>query len=320
LQQSGQWGAVQVIPAKTDSLDLHVEGEVLESNGQFLGLKIEVIDATGNTWFSRRYRAEANRFAYSGNRPGEKDAFQDLYNRIANDIAHYRKNLHPRQIGNIRNVSRLKFAESFAPDAFNGYLSANDKGVISIKRLPSDDDPMMARLLKIREREYMFIDTLNGHYDKFYNEMWPSYENWRNLNMIEIKAMKKIKKDALYRQIIGALLIAGAVAVGSHDSSAVGALQTGMIIIGGQVIIDGFNISKEAEIHEAAINELGESFGREMKPVVMEFEGEQYELTGSAEEQFDRWRELLRQIYFSETGFGSGNYPEEPKSDQSEGL
>jgi hypothetical protein len=76
-----------------------------------------------------------------------------------------------------------------------------------------------------------------------------------------------------------------------------------MILVGGQVIVQGFNITKEAEIHSAAIKELSESFGSEMRPVVMEFEGQQYELTGSAEEQFKRWRELLEQIYILETGF-----------------
>ena len=34
-----------------------------------------------------------------------------------------------------------------------------------------------------------------------------------------------------------------------------------------------------------------------------EFQGKKYELTGSAEEQYTRWRELLRQIYYAETGF-----------------
>ena len=40
-----------------------------------------------------------------------------------------------------------------------------------------------------------------------------------------------------------------------------------------------------------------------MKPVVMEFQGKKYELTGSAEEQYRHWRELLRKIYYEETGF-----------------
>jgi hypothetical protein len=47
-----------------------------------------------------------------------------------------------------------------------------------------------------------------------------------------------------------------------------------------------------------------------MRPIVMEFEGQQYELTGSAEEQFKRWRELLEQIYFLETGLDPDVSPE----------
>jgi len=303
LQQSSQWGAVRVIPAETDSIDLLVKGEILESNGERLGLKIDVTDATGKTWFGKKYKAEASPEAYSGNRPGEKDAFQDLYNTIANDMAEFKQKLNPDDIRKIRTTAKLRFAGEFAPDAFGGYLAKDEKGIITIKRLPADDDPMMERLLKIREREYMYADTLNEQYDEFYNEMWPSYENWRLLNMTERKAMREIKKKALTRQLLGALLIAGAVAAGSIDSNSTGAIQVGMIIIGGQVIISGFNVSKEAEIHEAAIQELSESFSSEMKPVVMEFEGKQYELTGSAEEQFKQWRELLRKIYFTETGF-----------------
>jgi hypothetical protein len=83
-----------------------------------------------------------------------------------------------------------------------------------------------------------------------------------------------------------------------------------MVLVGGQVILEGFNISKEAEIHEAAIQELSESFSSEMKPVVMEFEGKQYELTGSAEEQFKQWQMLLRKIYYAETGFEPDPLPE----------
>ena len=303
LRQSSQWGAVRVLPAETDSVDLQVNGKILESNGEVLGLQIDVTDAAGKTWFSKKYKAEATRSTYADNRLGEKDAFQNLYNTIANDMAEFKQELSPEEIRKIRTTAKLKFAAEFAPEAFGGYLEKDKKDIITIKRLPAADDPMMERLLKIREREYMYVDTLNEQYDQFYNEMWPSYENWRNLNMTERRAMKEIKKRALTRQLIGALLIAGAIAAGSIDSINTGGLQAGMILIGGQVIISGFNISKEAEIHEAAIQELSESFSSEMKPIVMEFEGKQYELTGSAEEQFQQWRELLQKIYYAETGF-----------------
>ena len=318
LHQSSHWGAVRVIPAETDSMDLFVKGQIKESNGEHLTLEIEVIDATGRRWFTKKYKKEATPTSYTGNRPAEKDAYQDLYNLIANDMADFRKKLTPEDINKIRTTAKLKFAEDFAPDAFDGYLAEGKKNQTEIKRLPADGDPMMARLLKIREREYMYVDTLNEQYDAFYNEMWPSYENWRQLNMTERKAMREIKRKALTRQLLGALLVAAAIAAGSSDSSAGTAVQTGMILAGTQVIISGFNISKEAEINEAAIQELSESFGGEMQPVVMEFEGKQYELTGSAEEQFNQWRALLRKIYYVETGFEPDPTQETVESDLSE--
>lgn len=303
LQQSSYWGAVRVLPGETEDVDVLVKSKVLESNGANLILQIDVMDATRNTWFSKKYKSEATSAFYSENRAGEKDAFQDLYNTISNDMATYLLKLPPEKIKNIHTVSKLKFAQDFAPDVYDGYLTKNTKDLLAVNRLPADEDTIMTRLLKIREREYMYVDTLNEYYQEYYNNMWSSYENWRKLNYEEIKAIKKIERNALNQKLVGMLLLAGAIALNAGDVKNTGALQAGMILIGGQVIINGFNVTKEAEIHSAAIKELSESFGSEMQPIVMEFEGNQYELTGSAEEQFRHWRELLRQIYITETGF-----------------
>ena len=316
LHQSGHWGAIQVVPAETNSVDLMVKGKILESNGENLVLEIDVVDATGKRWFKRKYSSRVKAPNYSGNQVGEKDAYQDLYNTIANDLARYKTKLGVAEIKTIRTVSRLKFAREFAPDAFDGYLAQDKKGRFSVKRLPADDDPMMERLLNIREREYMYVDTLNQQYDGFYNEMWSPYENWRKLNQTEREAIKKIKREAMTKQLLGALLIAGAVVAGSRNSNAGRALAPAMAVIGGQVFISGWNVSKEAEMHSAAIEELSESFGNEMQPVTMEFEGRQYELTGTAEEQFKKWKLLLRQIYFAETGFEPTPSPEEQNMDE----
>jgi hypothetical protein len=316
LNQSGHWGAVQVIPAETNSVDLWVKGKVLESNGGNLVLEIDVIEATGKRWFKKTYSAEASESSYSGNKAGEKDAYQDLYNTIANDMAAYKKNLKAAEIKTIRTVSKLKYAREFAPDAFSGYLAKDKDGHLSIRRLPADNDPMMMRLLNIREREYMYVDTLNQQYDAFYNQMWSPYENWRRLNLTEREAIKKIKREALAKQLLGALIIAGAIVAGAQDSNVGRSIAPAMVIVGGQVFISGWNVSKEAQMHSAAIEELSESFGDEMQPVTMEFEGRQYELTGSAEEQFKHWKRLLRQIYFAETGFEPEPVPEGQNMDQ----
>jgi hypothetical protein len=42
LHQSGHWGAIQVVPAETNSVDLLVKGKIIESNGEVLFLEISV--------------------------------------------------------------------------------------------------------------------------------------------------------------------------------------------------------------------------------------------------------------------------------------
>ncbi len=313
LQQSSHWGAVRVIPTATVAVDLLVRGEIVESNGEHLILKVDVIDAAGNIWMSKTYKAEATKNSYTSNILGEKDTFQDLYNTIANDMAAFKGQLSPTEVRTIRTISKLKFAADFAPDAIGDYLAKNKENIITINRVPADDDPMMERLLRIRERDHMYVDTLNEYYEGFYNEMWPPYEDWRKANLTEQTALREIKRQALIRKLVGALIVATAIGLGVGDVDNTGALQTVMIIAGGAVIVNGINISKEAEIHQVAIQELSESFGNEMKPVVMEFQGEKYELTGSAEEQYKRWRELLRKIYYTETGFVPPDAPEKER-------
>ena len=45
--------------------------------------------------------------------------------------------------------------------------------------------------------------------------------------------------------------------------------------------------------------------GAERGALVVEVDGEVYELTGSAEVQYKQWRSLMREIYASETGLDS---------------
>jgi hypothetical protein len=308
LQQTSHWGAIRVMPSEEADVDVRIRGEILESNGEVLALRVEAVDSSGETWFTKSYKHEATAASYTAMVPGEKDAFQDLYNAIANDVVAYKEKLTAEEIREIRTISKLEFAAHFAPEAFGDYVSTSKDGKTVLQRLPADDDPMMERLLRVRGRDHMYVDTLNQYYDGFYQEMWPAYESWRKNNRIERISLRKMKRDAYIRQAVGVLMLATAVALGAGDVDNSGALQSILIVGGGAVIVDGINISRQAEIHRAAVEELSDSFGSEMKPVVMDFEGEQYELTGTVEEQYARWRKLLQEIYYNETGFG----PEDP--------
>lgn len=303
LEQSGYWGMVRLTPLLSESPEVLVRGEITESNGQYLAVKVTVSDATGRIWQEKHYRTSAISGDYLSTTPGEKDAFQGLYNAIANDMANYLKGLSPDEIKTLRTVSNLKFARDFAPQVFGDYLHEDSKGRIELRRLPADNDTMMARILQIREREYMFEDIINEYYENFYDAMWSPYQDWRSSNLTERLALDKQKRAALLRELGGALLVALAILMEVQDVHDSPALTGTLVIIGGQVFMSGLNISKQSQMHYEALQELAESFGSDMKPAVMEFEGKKYELTGSAEEQYKKWKELLREIYYAETGF-----------------
>ena len=51
------------------------------------------------------------------------------------------------------------------------------------------------------------------------------------------------------------------------------------------------------------MEELSTSFDDEVKPMVVEIEGTQHRLTGTADAQYEEWRNLLLELYLAETGF-----------------
>jgi hypothetical protein len=60
---------------------------------------------------------------------------------------------------------------------------------------------------------------------------------------------------------------------------------------------------QEKRIHTETLEELSASFDDDIEPMVVEIQGTQHRLTGTADAQYDEWRSLLRQIFISESGF-----------------
>jgi hypothetical protein len=48
---------------------------------------------------------------------------------------------------------------------------------------------------------------------------------------------------------------------------------------------------------------LSSSFDGDIKPMVVDIQGTQHRLTGTADAQYEEWRGLLRQMFISESGF-----------------
>lgn len=304
LQGTGHWGMVRVVPERSEAMDVHVSGRILRSDGEILELKVRVTDSTNRLWFEREYKGRADQAMYSDSTVLGRDPFQSVYNIIANDMLEFRETLAAEQFTEIRRVSELKYAGSLAPQSFEGYLEQDRKGGLSVVRLPARDDPMLERVRKIREREYMFIDTLNDHYATFQRQMDEPYDSWRKFGYEELIARREVERTAMWQKLIGVAAIAGAFAVGDNAGSSIDDTARIVLVTGGiEMLRAGFQTGKEAKIHRDALAELGASFNADIEPVVVEVQGEARRLQGSAETQYHEWRKLLEEIYATETGF-----------------
>lgn len=301
MEKTGYWGAVRVVPYNTEGAEVLVRGSIESSNGEELELQITAQDASGRTWFKKNYTAEVDPQIYDLTR-GDQDGFQMVYRLIANDLAKARNELSLEELTAIRRFAKVRFAADMAPDAFAGHLELDKKGSYQLNRLPADNDPAFQRVLLVRERDFLLVDTLNGHFDNFYLEMKEPYKEWRKARSLEAASLREVKKKANTRKALGVAAILGAIALEALGGGNTGTLQDVMVLGGAVAIKQGMDINSQSPIHQAAIEELGISFSTEAEPMVVEVDGEVLELTGSAEVQYQQWRELMRQLYATETG------------------
>lgn len=309
IQQSGAWGAVRVVPNGEQITDVMVQSTILLSNGEELELQVVATDSRGYTWLDKKYEAKASRYAYDSTTRMKVDPFQAIYNQVANDLLAKLETLRPEDRRNNRLVTELLFAQSFSPDAFDGYLQQNRKDIWLVMRLPAEDDPMLERVRDIQERDHLFIDTMQGHYDSFEVDMVGPYQEWRKLSYEEVIALKELKAESTRRLIAGGVaVLAGIAAAGSSDGYSRSAGNVA-IIGGGYLLKSGLEARAEAQIHVEALEELGMSLEAEIAPQVIELEDRTVTLSGNVEEQYDQWRTILAEIYQAE--IGALEYPEE---------
>ncbi len=301
LEGVGAWGAVRVVPDESQFTDLLVTGRVVHSDGERLALAVKVTDATGEIWVDKTYEGTTSRYAYDQRATSQQDPFLLVYRLIANDMLQQFNSSSSKQRVTIRQVAELRFARAFAADAFTDYLQEED-GQYRLKRLPAESDPMLERVRNLRLRNYVFVDTLQGHYDGFSEEMYTPYQEWRKLSYEEVIAQRELQQEANARLIAGAAaVVAGIAAQGSSSSYARTAGAVG-IAGGGYLLKSGLEKRAESSIHSLAIEELGQSLQAEITPRVIELEDRTVRLSGSAEDQYAQWRELMADLYATEMG------------------
>lgn len=303
MQDSGAWGAVRVVPSKAQITDLMVEGEILYSDGEELQLEITATDSRGYVWLDKKYTGKSSRYAYRVTTRSTHDPFQAVYNTIANDLLESLEELRVKDRENVRLVTELLFARSFSQDAFDGYLAQDRKGRYLLVRLPAENDPMLERVQAIRERDRVFVDTLQEYYVNFDEQMTAPYQEWRRLSYEESVALQELRAESTRRLVAGTVaILAGIAGASSGDSSMTRTAGQVAIIGGGFLLKSGLEKRNEAQIHVEALEELGMSLEAEITPQVIELEDRTVMLSGNVEDQYAQWREVLAEIYRTEIG------------------
>ena len=300
LAEQGSWGAVRVVPDVRQFSDLLVQGSILSSSGESLELKILVSDARGATWLDKRYQGVTNRYAYVQGTRVKQDPFLAVYRMIANDMLAIFNQLPSEDRITIRQVAEMRFARDFASSAFADYLDEDDKGQISLRRLPAEDDPMLNRVRGLRQRHYVFVDSLQGHYTGFTEDMYAPYQEWRKASYDDTVYLREQEEKAQREMIAGgAAIVAGVLAQTSGDRTvrSAGAVS---VLGGGTLLKRGMDRRDLASDVSLRLDELGRELDDAVVERTIELEDRTVRLTGNVEDQYDQWRELLADIYAAE--------------------
>ena len=303
IQRSGHWGAVRVVPNTDVLTEVQVDGKILKSDGESLELQIKVTDAAGKQWFDRKFVEVTSKLSYDQQQLRRADPFGGMYNQIANAMAEYFNKLSVEELNNVRTITELRFAGDFSPEAFGGYLSQSRNGRYSYSRLPAENDPAVEKIRFIRERDYLFVDTLQEYYDIFSRDMEGPYNEWRKASYDEVQALRDLKRRSNLEMLAGAAAIVGGIAVAATTQNAGGYIGGASVAsTGGYLLRRGVETRDQMSTSIDVLQELGASLQSEVEQRVVELDDRTVRLTGSVNEQYERWKEVLQEIYRDEYG------------------
>ncbi|MEO0367616.1 MAG: hypothetical protein AAF197_02400 [Pseudomonadota bacterium] len=299
LETSRAWGLVRILPDSNAETDLNIEGQLIESNGETVVIKIKATDSLDQIWLDKEYAYRASQYSYNPEIQFKGDPFQPLITEVANNLFDVLATKSNTELTKVRQVGKLKFAEFFLPELVDDYMRREGDEIVLIGA-PAENDPMMARIDRIQARNQMFLDVVQDYYRAFNKNMESPYAEWRKLGYREVVYERQLRQQAKQERIAGiALMAAGVVASrGSGTSNTIGRYLS--LVSGGWLFARSYGKDNEASIHGETLRELGVSLENELAPSVVDLQERTVTLSGTVEEQFESWRDILQQMFVNE--------------------
>ena len=126
------------------------------------------------------------------------------------------------------------------------------------------------------------------------------YDEWRRKSYQETRALRDL--DRQYREglTVGALAMIASVAAASSDNRTTQVAGLYGARDAGELIKRSMERRAEANIHSLSLEELGQSLEAEITPQVIELGDRTVQLSGTIDDQYSQWREILSDIYAAE--------------------
>jgi len=277
LVETNEWGAVRVVPEPDIAAELLVSGKILRSDGDALELQLRTVDASGRVWLDKSYVNVETMGPPQSTDMSDSSHFEGLFDSIAKDLLAVRDGYNDDLFSELLEISFLRYAELLAPAVFGGYLAHAPDGSFSIQRLPAEDDPMLARIDRIRQSEYLFIDTVDERFQELHDEIVSIYGLWLD-----------------YRQ-----------QVARYENSEIQRVQEGGSNASRgsyEAIKSLYDNYKWARMQDQRQDSRVQAFDNEVGPTVAEMESRVAELRDWLAQQYAEWRSILEEIFLLETG------------------
>lgn len=260
LVKTRQWGAVRVVPEPDVAAELLLTATILQSDGEMLRVRCRVVDAAGAIWLEQVFNGR------------QEQAFSEL----AAALQAARGGRDGKALANIIAISELRYAAQLAPAAFNIYLEHAADGTFRIRRLPATDDPMLARIERIRGVEYVFTDAIDAKFRELSVDIEKVYAVWREYR----RKFAQYQADETERiKNANSTAPRGSFeAISSH--------------------YENYKWDRQA-LQEQDKWAIG--FENEMGPTIAKIESRVAELEGWVADRYDEWRRILAELFELET-------------------
>ncbi|MBT3462150.1 MAG: hypothetical protein HOM69_06830 [Gammaproteobacteria bacterium] len=275
LTESGFWGAVRVTPSIDVTAELNCQGQLLSASAAELQVQLICRDALGKLWLDDRFDTRIAPDAYLQAGVDGRDPYRPVMVRIANRLADGLASFTDEDRRRLRDAALLRYAQTLSPEGFDGYLAVDAEGLMQVQGLPASSDPMVARVQRIRDSEYQFIDAMDEQYRLIYQQMIVPYRVWR-----QYQYEFEDYNTSLGDRSVGAQRRAAA----SYE-----------------VMLSTYKRYQDYKRNEDELSQMARSLAQTLSPTLGRIEGQVVELTGNLEQQYELWRSYLLRLYEAET-------------------